>query len=66
MPSIINVLVYIFVSRPAEARFRVLEFLDALETHWWHSSVVCSLIGLFYTFPISILNFIVIPKKRNS
>ena len=61
MTFIIIELVSILVSGRAEARLRVREFLAALKTHWWHSAV-WSGCCLFDTFPISILNYIVMSR----
>ena len=46
MTSIITELVHIFVQGPAEARLWVRDVLALLKTHWWPSSVFCSLVGL--------------------
>ena len=58
MTSVITELVCIFVYRQAEARLQVREFLAAIKTHLFPSTVVFSLVWcLFDTFLISILNF---------
>ena len=47
MMSIITELTSIHICLgAAEGRLWVREFLAALNTHWWPSAVVCSMVGL--------------------